>query len=372
MIYFNNNHINILTKHVPGPERLNIELTTSCNIKCIMCRGKNSYVKDNNAGKFLRVEDFVTVLNGTDLNRLKLVNLAGNAESLLNPDIVPILNVCRENNIIVELITNGTLLTPQISKLLLGFCSEIHISFGGSTKQTFESIRQGAEFELVCENIRTLSDLKKSTNNQYPHIWLNPILMKRSIQELPDIIKLAMDLGCQGVACSHLIVSSPELIEESLYFHKTECNTFLQKAEVLAKEYDIKLIIPRYFTAESSCDEGNNGHKEAWKNCRFLWNHAILGVEGIEPCGSYKNMDFDGNIVRNRFMDIWNNDWYANMRYMLLTGNPPDICKVCKDPSVKDVNNIGSYFTDEFLPEAIAYAQTLETTHLSKDLELSC
>lgn len=100
--HINNNHINILTRHVPGPERLNIEITTSCNIKCIMCRGKNSYVKDNNVGKFLRVEDFITVLNGTDLSRLKLINLAGNAESLLNPDIVPILNICKENNIILN------------------------------------------------------------------------------------------------------------------------------------------------------------------------------------------------------------------------------------------------------------------------------
>ena len=371
MIYFNNNHINILTRHVPGPERLNIEVTTSCNIKCFMCRGINNYVQENNMSNFLTAEDFITVLNGTDLNRLKLINLAGNAESLLNPDIVPILNICRENKIVVELITNGTLLSPQISKLLLGSCSEIHISFGGSTKQTFEAIRQGADFELVCGNIRTLSELKESTSNQYPHIWLNPILMKRNIHELPDIIKLAQELGCQGVACSHLIVNSPELIEESLYFHKAECNKFLLEAEVLAKEHTIKLIIPKYFSDESSFDEGSNRNNEAWKNCRFLWNHAILGVEGIEPCGSFKNMDFDGNIIRNRFMDIWNNDWYANMRYNLLTGNPPDICKMCKDPSVKDVNNIGSYFTDELIPEAITYAQTLATKHLSKNLELS-
>ncbi len=364
--------MDILTRNVPCPERLNIELTTSCNIKCIMCRGKNSYVKNDNEGKFLRVEDFITVINGTDLNRLKIVNLAGNAESLLNPDIIPILNVCRENKIIVELITNGTLLTSQISKLLLGSCSEIHISFGGSTKQTFEAIRQGADFKLVCENTRILSELKKANNNQYPHIWLNPILMKRNIHELPDIIKLAMNLGCQGVACSHLIVNSPELIEESLYFHKSECNIFLQKAEVLANEYNIKLIIPKYFSSESNCNKGNYGDGEAWKNCRFLWNHAILGVEGIEPCGSYKNMDFDGNIIRNRFMDIWNNDWYTNMRYMLLTGNPPDVCKMCKDPSVKDVNSIESYFSDEFLPEAIDYAQTLTTTPLSRDIVRSC
>ena len=162
MIYINNNHINLLTRNVPCPERLNIELTTGCNLKCVMCRGRNNYVKENKLDKFLKVEDFIRIINGTDLNRLKVINFAGSAEPLLNPYILPILTLCRENGIIVEFITNGMLLTSQISRQILGCASEIHISFGGSTKQTFESIRQGASFELVYENIQTLKELKKS------------------------------------------------------------------------------------------------------------------------------------------------------------------------------------------------------------------
>lgn len=366
MIYVNNNHINILTRHVPCPERLNIEITKSCNLKCIMCMGRNNYVKEDKLDKFLRVEDFITILNGTDLNRLKALNFAGTAESLLNPDIIPMLTLCRENNIIVELITNGMLLTPQISKQLLGSCSDIHISFGGSRKQTFESIRQGADFDLVCKNIRTLSELKKSSNNQYPHIWLNPILMKRNINEFPKIIELARELGCQGVACSHLIVNSPELIEESLFFHKEECNTFLQKAKVLAKEYNISLIIPEYFSSESNCIEKNNENIEPWKKCCFLWNQAILGIDGIMPCCTIDKTDFDGNVLRNKFIDMWNNDWYADIRYRLLSGNPPKCCINCKDASGKDVNNMAAHFKEDILPEAMAYAQTLPGTPLEE------
>ncbi len=364
--------MNILTGQVPCPERLNIELTTHCNLECIMCRGSQNYAKESNAYRHLGVEDFVSILNGVDMNRLKTINFAGSAESLLNPDISSILNICREKKIIVELITNGMLLTSQISIQLLGFASNIHISFGGSNKETFEAIRQGSNFELICSNIKTLSELKTSNNNKYPNIWLNPILMKRNIHELPDIIKLSKDLGCQGVACSHLYVSSSDLIEESLFFHKEECNSFLQKAEVLAKEYGISLIIPNYFTTESCCAEDNVEHEEAWKKCRFLWNHAILGVEGIEPCGSYKEIDFDGNIVKNNFMDIWNNAWYADMRYRLLTGNPPDFCKMCTDPSNKEVNSVESYFSEDLIPNAIAYAKTLISIHLPDKLEVSC
>ncbi|MHC4269184.1 MAG: radical SAM/SPASM domain-containing protein [Planctomycetota bacterium] len=369
MIYINNNHIDILIRKVPCPERLNVELTTYCNLKCIMCRGSQVYTKEDNAYRHLRLDEFARILNGIDLSKLKILNLAGAAEPLLNPDILPILAHCREKKIIVEFITNGMLLTSQISRQILGCSSEIHVSFGGSKKQTFESIRQGADFELVCENIRTLSKLKESNNNQYPHIWLNPILMKKNIHELPEIIELARELGCQGVTCSHLTVNSPELIDESLFFHKEECNSFLQKAEILANINNVLLIRPEYFSSDYNCKDNNNENIEAWKKCRFLWNHAILGIEGIQPCSSNIEIDFDGDIVRNKFVDIWNNDWYADKRYRLLTGTPPVCCKTCKDPSVKDVNNIGSYFTEDNLPDAISYAHTLSTMPLTKEYE---
>ncbi|MCP5007464.1 MAG: hypothetical protein GY941_26540 [Planctomycetes bacterium] len=51
-------------------------------------------------------------------------------------------------------------------------------------------------------------------------------------------------------------------------------------------------------------------------------------------------------------MDIWNNDWYADTRYRLLTGNPP---QYCTDPSVKDPGHIGSYFKEELLPDVFDY-----------------
>jgi MoaA/NifB/PqqE/SkfB family radical SAM enzyme len=368
MLYLNDIHKDILTRNVPDPVGLNIELTTGCNLKCIMCRGSHNYVKESEGVRHLTIEEFTSILSGIDLNRLKILNFAGNAEPLLSPEIPSILTLCLENKIIVEFITNGMLLAPQISKQLVGCASEIHISFGGSRKKTFESIRQGTDFDLIVENIRLLSKAKKVGKNSYPRIWLNPILMKRNIHELPEIVNLAKELDCQGVACSHLIVNSPELIEESLFFCKEECNAFLKKATELADMYEICLLKPEYFSAESDYKE--NGNKlEAWRRCRFLWNRAVLGIEGIIPCsGNSFEMDFDRNVIRNKFMDIWNNDWYANMRSSLLTGNPPEECMNCKDPSVKDVNHIGSYFDEKVAFELLYYVSN--ESRLSQETQL--
>ena len=273
----------------------------------------------------------------------------------MNPDILQILSLCGHSNIGVEVITNGMLLTPDVSEQLLKCASEIHISFGGSTKKTFESIRQGADFEQICLNIKFLNFLKNKNNSAFPKIWLNPILMKRNIHEIPDIIHLAKNLGCDGISCSHLIVSSPELIEESLFFHQEECNASLEKALQISRQNGLEIILPAPF---SNAKQENNDQIDPWEICRFLWNHAFLGMDSLTPCTTInKNLEFDGNIITNRFMDIWNNDWYAEMRYRLLTGDPPDVCKKCKDPSVKDVNSPTSYFTDEVLPYVNEYTK---------------
>ena len=181
--------------------------------------------------------------------------------------------------------------------------------------------------------------------------------MKRNIHELPQIIELAGELNCQGVACSHLNVNSPELIEESLFFHKEECNYFLDKAKDIAQRRSISLIAPSPFI---NCSNGNNtkgDHPEAWRICRFLWNYVIIGMNGKFSCCGGLDYDFEGDVTKNRFIDIWNNDWFATMRYRLLTGDPPDECKNCRDSCGKDVNNIGSLFSKDMLPEALSYIQ---------------
>lgn len=358
MLYLNQNHLDILTKNVPTPVRLNLELTTQCNLNCIMCRGSKSFNNSYKVDKHLTVNEFTEFLKGVNLHRLKVLNLAGNSEPLINPNILQIISICRELRIIIEMITNGMLLTPEVSRQLLGCSSEIHVSFGGATKIIFESIRQGSNFDRICNNIRFLSQLKKEQEQEFPRIWINPILMKRNLHELTGMVELAKELDCYGVACSHLIVNSPELIEESLYFFQDECNQVLKEAKKVAEKNNINLLIPPFFSMNSQSEPHKTESVEGWKRCRFLWNHAILSTESFMPCGSLGVIDdFDGDVTKNKFEDIWNNDWYAHMRYRLLTGNPPEKCINCKDPSVKDVNHIGSYFEEDILIEHSKYSK---------------
>ena len=364
--YFNQGHIDILTQRVPGPSRINIELTSFCNINCIMCRGKQQNVRVHKRECHLTVNEFIKILEGTDRCRLTSVVLAGDAEPLLNPDILSILSVLIKEKIFIEIISNGMLLGPEVSKKLIGNSREVHISFAGSNKSTFEFVRQGADFSQVCENIRFLSDLKRKYNNPLPYIWINPILMKKTIKELPETILLAKDTGCQGVACSHLDVESPELIEESLFFHQEETNYYLKKATEVANQNNIALTLPPSFGINS---DQKTTRQESWKTCSWFWNHVVFYIDGVIPCSGGVEIDFDGNVIENRFVDIWNNDWYANMRRRLITMDPPEECINCKNPSVKDINHIGCHFSDDMISKAVDYSQSLPILSILKEVD---
>jgi len=364
--YLSSHHLNILTNRVPGPSRINIETTSFCNINSIMCRGKQQNVKEHKIKDHLTVNEFIKILEGTDRYRLIVVILGFGAEPLFNPDILSILAVLIKENIAIEIITNGMLLGPEVSRNLLGNSRVIHISFAGSTKNTFNSVLQGSDFDQVCANIRFLSDLKNKCNNPYPHICLNAILMYKTIKELPETILLAKDIGCQGVVCSYLDVESPELIEESLFFHQEEANYYLKKATEVANQNNITLTLPPLFGTYSDQDINR---QEPWKICSWFWNRAVFNIDGVLPCSGGVKIDFDGNVIENKFTDIWNNDWYADMRRRIITKDPPEECKNCKDPSSNNINHIGCHFSDDMISKAIEYSQSLTNLSILNEVE---
>ncbi len=328
-----------------------------------MCRGKQQNVREHKIKDHLTVNEFIKILKGTDRCRLIVVILGFSAEPLFNPDILSILDVLIKENIAIEIITNGMLLGPEVSRNLLGNSREIHISFAGSTKSTFNSVLQGSDFDQVCANIRFLSDLKNKCNNPYPHIWLNPILMNKTIKELPETILLAKDIECQGVACSYLDVESPELIEESLFFNQEEANYYLKKATEVANQNNITLTLPPLFGTYSDQDINR---QEPWKICSWFWNRAVFNIDGVLPCSGGVEIDFDGNVIENKFTDIWNNDWYADMRRRMIIMDPPEECKNCKDPSSKNINHIGCHFSDDMTSKAVEYSQSLTNLSILK------
>ncbi len=91
-------------------KKIYIEITNVCNLSCSFCP------ETKRATKFMDINDFKYILNQVKPYG-KYVYLHVKGEPLLHPDIASFLDICNENDLYVNITTNGTLINEVKEKL---------------------------------------------------------------------------------------------------------------------------------------------------------------------------------------------------------------------------------------------------------------
>ncbi len=163
------------------PINLDIHVTNRCNLRCVMC-SRTLKVERGLLGKtgFLDFDLYKTIVDEAALEGCCAVHLTGYGEPLLHNQIVEMVEYAHRKKIMdVFMHTNATLLTREISQELLGAgLTRLIISFDSPVAETYESIRRGAKFEEVLNNIRMFAGLKKKNNLSYPLVRIQMVDMK--------------------------------------------------------------------------------------------------------------------------------------------------------------------------------------------------
>lgn len=92
-------------------KKIYVEITNSCNLKCSFC-------PENKREKlFMRLNEFENIIKQIkDYTNLIALHVKG--EPLLHPDLEKILKICEENDILVNITTNATLLEKNLDMLI--------------------------------------------------------------------------------------------------------------------------------------------------------------------------------------------------------------------------------------------------------------
>lgn len=179
------------------PVQMEFALTNACNLQCEMCNGwKSSAIRAHRdklppldmpygeeffeeLAEFLVHLDHVTVLGGEPfLGR----------ESLRVLEMVAALD--RPPSVWVT--TNGTQWTPRVRRLMERLPMSLDFSLDGATKETFESIRIGADFDSVMENLDHYADSARRSGER---VGLSFCLMTNNCHEFVDLLLLAERRG---------------------------------------------------------------------------------------------------------------------------------------------------------------------------------
>ena len=137
------------------PRQLIVELTTKCNLKCIMCDVclQQHSINDN-------ILNFIK-FNIPSLERIKWQG----GEVFLYDKFDELMDLCKKYDVKQVIQTNGLLINEKILKSLIS--KNIHLSFSidSVNKKTYESIRCGAKFENLLKVIDLVHNYKKNVKD---------------------------------------------------------------------------------------------------------------------------------------------------------------------------------------------------------------
>ncbi|MBU0477126.1 radical SAM protein [bacterium] len=158
------------------PIHLDIEATSSCNLKCDFCITTHA----NFGNGLMELERYKSIIDEGSEKGLYSLKLNWRGEPLLHPKLPEMISYAKDKGIIdVFINTNAVLLTEAKSKTLIeSGIDRIIISFEGYEKEFYESQRVGAVFEKTLENIKNFMSIKEKLNKSLPWVRVQTVLLE--------------------------------------------------------------------------------------------------------------------------------------------------------------------------------------------------
>lgn len=333
------------------PTWINLTSTTVCNLKCFMC---NQFL-DPNSPKEMMDEDVYDKIVRELYPYAKTMQLSAFGEPLMTPRMEQKLDDLDRYGMKLEMVTNATLMMKEskFREKLLRCLELVTFSMDGATRETYNSVRTGAEFDEVVHNITRFADKRlELPKAQRPRMNFNYILMKRTVKEAPKFVEMVHKWGGDQIIFNHLVTFHPSLTGESLNYMRQEANEWQDRTREVAKALGVNISIPPNFSdapheeapvaaAPAPAAEGATAAAPAAAKkparpcgpppikCWFLWQRVYFSPFGdIVPC-CLAGMPHFGHMRDKSFYDVWNGPTYQDYRKHVFTDRPLGKCKTC-------------------------------------------
>ena len=271
--------------------------------------------------------------------------LHGIGEPLLNAALPEMIRYLKGRQVAVLFNSNGTLLDPAWQEALaLSGLDEYRLSLDAAHPAMYARIRGRPYYERVVTNIRQFVSTMARLGVETPRISLWCMAMKENIDELPDLMRLAADLGIPEVYLQRLtyeIVASERhglgQQEQALFGNLQERESaIIQRSEQLSREWGVAFQASGATEPSHSLRGGQTADVQPWAACLRPWTTAYITANGNAlPCciSPFATTLYDdlilGNVWEQGFSEIWNAEPYRRWREALLGPTPHQACTGC-------------------------------------------
>jgi len=215
--------------------------TNVCNLSCKHCYHKYSK-KTSNPNHFSLMKDKEVKFMLDDLKNVAeewslnpTFHISG-GEPLLRDNLFGIIKYATSNNLSTRILTNGTLINPDVAKKLseLGI-NGIQISIDGP-KRIHDNIRGKGAYKKAINGITNAVDKKIKVN-------VSMTAMKSNIGYLEDIIKNSINAGAHSFGFQSYVPNPKLKSLDPEFLDSKETYALFQKTEELKNKYGDKIHI---------------------------------------------------------------------------------------------------------------------------------
>lgn len=288
------------------PEKINIETVSFCNSHCICCPS-SELSKVLPQGK-MSMDLYRKIIDECSQYPIKMIEPYFINEPLLDKNLIERFKYTKEKlpHTAICLSTNASLLTPDIVPCLLK-CVDIFIfSVFGITKEEYEKMMKGLDFDQTLNNISYF-------------------------------IKYKNEKGFRNMSFIRQVISSDFILRKGSMEKLKKVNNFWRE----------KGIIWRYFLFSTRAGNLRNSlyNYKNIKNMSGCWYKSIplkyiyimFNGDVVLCCMDYNREVVLGNITRQSIYEIWNSKLYNEIRdkiyFKKSKGNQDEfLCNRCLDP----------------------------------------
>ena len=322
------------------PRFAQIEPVGQCNLRCQMC--PIQFRRDGppwGPPALMPYDTFTKLID--ELTDLRELHLQGLGEPLIHPRFFDMVTYAVRKKISVSTSTNGTLLHRRAAERCVeSGLQAMHISVDGAQPETYEAIRPGANFDRVLRNIQGLIATRGRLKNLSPLIRVVMVVMRRNVQELPELVRLTHRLGVDELFVQHLCHDFGEhslpvqyrpmvdFVEDQTLLAEDSALVahVFQSAREAAASLGLRLRLPNLLPKPH--EPGTPGPVR----CDWPWRGPYISYHGeTMPCCMLSTPDrFQlGNMAVDGSQAVWKGMAYEDFRRQLDSDHPPDVCACC-------------------------------------------
>lgn len=336
------------TRNAAGPRRITFDTNPDdCNLKCIMCEEHSPHSPlqkqrraEGRTKRRMPIETIRSVLRDCAGRGLQEIIPSTMGEPLLYKHFDEIIDLCLEFEIRMNLTTNGTfpgLGATAWAEQLVPVTSDVKISINGCTAETQESIMLGSKLSDVLNNVGAfiaVRDAHAAAEGNRCRVTFQTTFLDSNIDELPEMVKLAAELGVDRLKGHHLWAHFTQIKGLSMRRSPdavTRWNNVVERTRAAANLHrhdDGSAVLLENI---HPIDPDAPGDIAPEGECPFLGREAWVSAEGrFGPCCAPDALrrtlgDF-GTVKDRSLMEIWTSAEYERLRARYMENR---LCQTC-------------------------------------------